>query len=990
MSLLLRRTSISKLIDKLDINAKYTAKSASYQLLEVLEHKYKLLTTSDKEKLLKKYDEGHGNAGYILYKLASKNGLIGNQFDKFVNITIDRSILEIDKNKRPKGARAIRVTDHGNVIQNGRLSNIVFLVNYKVKLFERKNIEKLFSGLEKLTKQNIELRSNAVAWKHNSYIGIINKIIKERPELFKKSDVTRLIHIFESADTEIKIALYDLIKEKSIYSLCDKEDLQKITNILLETLNSSTDTTTTHSIILTLTRILQKDSNYFNKNNVENIIEILNSTTNSYIRNACIGFLKIASSDLSIFSVETQKEIVRFYFDNNLADENFLIKYNELLLFIIKKYQGGLQKLGKEKLVINRDITKFSDHDRFLNDKETEIIFNLIISTVKKDNSRYIILIDWLRVNETHLIFNRAQILELIKLSYELMKADKYSKEIGEKLIDLFDELWKRENLVGNKHSEVDEIVKFIVKNNLAHRFSIKRYLEDTYGNLINYLRTLNNKDKDDFIIFCDIYEIAFKEPKNSGFLKLSEKARKKIFQIYKRKLRSDRQNTQIVEGLSKLDDETINFLSGVIERTDNNRLGKKLGDSIRQLSVFYEFDKKPSKFKALLKPFFKKVPKSIVKQTLSESSDLDDFLMKMKDTQSKIIKDQFGTFTKKQRKKLESPGEHALISLQLNQNYQKHSEHHRETFYQGLKQYLNGKHHKFKYSEFKTLIKLYGPNGTKMKTNLTPKIVKRWIKTMEYKRRPTAVELIDAQSLISRVDAIKLSIQTKIHFKGINETKEILEELDLIYNNALTDNFKKRDSAINSLVNLKNKIGNNSPETIQIINSIIADLKIEGVSEYYLSDNFDYEDSLKLGERWGTCQSWSSKGPFNTGLVSTTNDGTKKYVLIKDLKGRWLARAIIHLVMYDNEWCVLLDNNRYHQNEEQKELIKNFARYKAQNLGIKVIDSEIGVDSSKLVIFGKTGSFYSDSGLKSSEINPEKYDSPGRIFLNQNQQIIK
>jgi len=988
MSLLLRRTSISKLIDKLDINAEYTTKSAAHQL-DRSESKYKLLTNSDKEKLLKKYDEGHSNAGYILYKLASKNGLIGNQFDKFVNITIDRSILEIDKNKRPKGVRAIRVTDHGTVIQNGRLSNIVFLVNNNIELFERKNIEKLFSGLEKLTKQNIELRGNAAAWHYNSYIGIINKIMKERPELFKKSDVTRLIHIFESADTEIKIALYDLIKEKSIYSLCDKENIQKITNILLETLNSSTDTTTSyyHSIILTLTTILQKDSNYFNKNNVENIIEILNSTTDSYIRAACIGFLKIASSDLSIFSVETQKEIVRFYFDNNLADENFLIKYNELLLYIIKKYQGGFQRLGKKKLVINRDITKFSDHDRFLNDKETEIIFNLIISTVKKDNSRYIILIDWLRVNETHLIFNRAQILELIKLSYELMKADKYSKEIGEKLINLFDEKLKRENLIGDKHSEVDEIVKFIVKNNLAHRFSIQSYLEDTYGNLLLYLRTLNNKDKDDFIIFCDIYEIAFKEPKNSGFLKLSEKARTKIFQIYKRKLRSDRQNTQIVEGLSKLDDETINFLSGVIERTDNNRLGKKLGDSIRQLAVFYEFDKKPSKFKALLKPFFKKVPKSIVKQTLAESSDLDDFLVKMKDTQSKIIKDQFDTFTKKQRKKLESQGEHALISLQLNQNYQKHSEHHRETFYQGLKQYLNGKHHKFKYSEFKTLINLYGPNGTKMKTNITPKIVKRWIKTMKYKRRPTAVELIDAQSLISRVEAIKLSIQTKIHFKGINETKEILEELDLIYNNALTDNFKKIDSAINSLINLKNKIGNNSPETIQIINSIIADLKIEGVSEYYLSDNFDYEDSLKLGERWGTCQSWSSKGHLNTGLVSTTNDGTKKYVLIKDLKGRWLARAIIHLVMYDNEWCVLLDNNRYHQNKEQKALIQNFARYKAQNLGIKVIDSEIGVDSSKLVIFGKTGSFYSDSGLKSSEINPEKYTEKYRP---QNQQIIK
>jgi len=987
MSLLLRRTSISKLIDKLDINAKYTTKSASYQLLEFLKHKYKLLTNSDKGKLLKKYDEGHSLAGYLLHLLAKDGLLLGNQFDKFIDITIDRSILEIDKNKRPKGVQAVRVSEQGNVIQNGRLSNIIFLIEENVGLFERKNIEKLISGLEKLTKQNIELRGDAVAWKHNSYIGIIAGIIDKRPELFKKSDVTRLIHIFESADTEIKKALYDLIKEKSIYSLCDKEDLQKITNILLEILNSSTDTTTTRSIILKLTGILRKDSNYFNKDNVEKIIEILNSTTDSYIRYACIDFLKIASSDLSIFSVETQKEIIRFYFDNNLADENFLIKYNELMLYIIKKYQGGLQKLGKGKLVINRDITKFSDHDRFLNNKETEIIFNLIISTVKKDNSKYGILIDWLRVNETHLIFNRVQILELVKLSYELMKADKYSKEIGNKLIDLFDENWKRENLIGDKYSEVDEIVKFIVKNNLANRFSIKRYLEDTYGNLSTYLKTLNNKSKEDFIIFCDIYEIAFKESKNSGFLKLSEKARTKIFQIYKQKLRSDRQNTQIVEGLSKLDDETINLLSGVIEKTENNRLGKKLGNSIRQLSLFYEFDKKPSKFKALLKPFFKKVPKSIVKQTLSKSSDLDDFLVKMKDTQSKIIKDQFDTFTKKQRKKLASEDEHALISLHLNQNYQKHSEHHRETFYQGLKQYLNGKHHKFKYSEFKTLIKLYGPNGTKMKTNLTLKIVKRWIKTMKYKRRPTAVELIDAQSLISRVEAIKLSIQTKIHFKGINETKEILAELDLIYNNALTDNFKKRDSAITSLVNLKNKIGNNSPETIQIINSIIADLKIEGVSEYYLSDNFDYEDSLKLGERWGTCQSWSSKGPLNTGLVSTTNDATKKYVLIKDLKGQWLARAIIHLVMYDSEWCVLLDNNRYHQNEEQKALIQNFARYKAQNLGIKFIDSGIDIDRSKLVIFGKTGRFYSDSGLTSSEINPEKYTAENRHP--QNQQII-
>jgi len=53
MSLLLRRTSISKLIDKLDINAKYTANSAAYKL-EKSESKYQLFTNSDKEKLLKK------------------------------------------------------------------------------------------------------------------------------------------------------------------------------------------------------------------------------------------------------------------------------------------------------------------------------------------------------------------------------------------------------------------------------------------------------------------------------------------------------------------------------------------------------------------------------------------------------------------------------------------------------------------------------------------------------------------------------------------------------------------------------------------------------------------------------------------------------------------------------------------------------------------------------------------------------------------------
>jgi hypothetical protein len=153
-----------------------------------------------------------------------------------------------------------------------------------------------------------------------------------------------------------------------------------------------------------------------------------------------------------------------------------------------------------------------------------------------------------------------------------------------------------------------------------------------------------------------------------------------------------------------------------------------------------------------------------------------------------------------------------------------------------------------------------------------------------------------------------------------------------------------------------------------RILSAIIRDINSAGSEKYQLTDEFEFNKSHDIGQHWGTCQSWSSPHRENKGLVATINDGTKKYVILKDptKKGVWLARGNIHLALRENEFVLVLDNNNYANNSEQKELIREFAINKAKYMKIPFVDST-RQDTHNFTVFGKTSTFYSDTGLARS-----------------------
>ncbi len=71
-------------------------------------------------------------------------------------------------------------------------------------------------------------------------------------------------------------------------------------------------------------------------------------------------------------------------------------------------------------------------------------------------------------------------------------------------------------------------------------------------------------------------------------------------------------------------------------------------------------------------------------------------------------------------------------------------------------------------------------------------------------------------------------------------------------------------------------------------------------------------------------------------------------------------------MALRGNEFVLVLDNNNYANNTEQRELIREFAINKAKYMKIPFVDST-SKNTQDLTVFGKTPTFYSDTGLARS-----------------------
>ena len=311
----------------------------------------------------------------------------------------------------------------------------------------------------------------------------------------------------------------------------------------------------------------------------------------------------------------------------------------------------------------------------------------------------------------------------------------------------------------------------------------------------------------------------------------------------------------------------------------------------------------------------------------------------------------------------------------------------------EGLRSHLKGKHDGYKYNDLAILLKKYGKT-----TNLSPEITKRWIKTMKYVRYPQDVKQINLSVIKENLDNIKLSISQKDNRNTLNEVTKLLEQMENELYSLRSKDIEKRTLFLGKLKAVITELNKNKEFDIsRIVQSIVTTIESANANKhnkFIVSDEFEFSESHDIGQKWGTCQSWTSTGKLNKGLVASINDGTKKYIAIRDSTTKeWLARGTLIFGMVGKEFAIILDN-RYSSISDGEKLLFEFAKNKAEFMSRNRQKSKVNFYDAKKVMgkitlfgkeydrgqhalkkkyktFGKVPEYYSDTlgGLKSQEV---------------------
>lgn len=264
------------------------------------------------------------------------------------------------------------------------------------------------------------------------------------------------------------------------------------------------------------------------------------------------------------------------------------------------------------------------------------------------------------------------------------------------------------------------------------------------------------------------------------------------------------------------------------------------------------------------------------------------------------------------------------------------------------LKEYANLRGlEDWKYSELDTLMKNEG---------LSKEAAEEWRKTSHTTVLPTEEELkaFPVDSLLAQLEGCKQHL--------VSPTPE-LGELEV---RIRAEDGKGAQSMVSSLI-LRLRDGGQelAANHLAQVSRIINELNVKPKS-YVMSDAFHPAQYYNIGERFGTCQSWSSSDIHNRGLISFAADATKKVIGIYDERGRLQARGALHLIKIGNNWALALDRV-YSSRSGQHDLIHKFAKKKAKEMGFKLHDGL----PEKARLFGKAPSTYCDSrgGFNKQEI---------------------
>ena len=460
-------------------------------------------------------------------------------------------------------------------------------------------------------------------------------------------------------------------------------------------------------------------------------------------------------------------------------------------------------------------------------------------------------------------------------------------------------------------------------------------------------------------------------------FDKLDLNTKKQIYYLFvnRRSFRNSRnKQTDFFKLLPKIPYEIMPDFEKLIRNSSMGMLDKYLTKLMRKL--------------VLSSKLFKKAP------TINSYNNLGEFYKDYDSILSKMLTESIGDeLNSKHINELQRQTELIEKVLHLSGHYKSFSSSYRQIYMEGLRSHLKGKHDGYKYNDLAILLKKYGKT-----TNLSPGITKRWIKTMKYVRYPQDVKQINLSVIKENLDNIKLSISQKDNRNTLNEVTKLLEQMENELYSLKSKDIEKRTLFLGKLKAVITELNKNKEFDIsRIVQSIVTTIESANANKhnkFIVSDEFEFSESHDIGQKWGTCQSWTYTGKLNKGLVASINDGTKKYIAIRDSTTKeWLARGTLIFGMVGKEFAIILDN-RYSSISDGEKLLFEFAKNKAEFMSRNRQKSKVNFYDAKKVMgkitlfgkeydrgqhalkkkyktFGKVPEYYSDTlgGLKSQEV---------------------
>ncbi|MFH0986939.1 MAG: hypothetical protein V1911_02705 [Candidatus Micrarchaeota archaeon] len=187
--------------------------------------------------------------------------------------------------------------------------------------------------------------------------------------------------------------------------------------------------------------------------------------------------------------------------------------------------------------------------------------------------------------------------------------------------------------------------------------------------------------------------------------------------------------------------------------------------------------------------------------------------------------------------------------------------------------------------------------------------------------------EQVSVEELVKRVNESLLELPAE-------RQAELKKEYDEVIS-AINENIDAQDKT----QKLLRKIKKENPVAGKHLGWVAGKILLRSASEINaeVTDAVRFSEWLNAGERFGTCQSWSSEGNHNRALMSFIVDGTKKIVGVYEKEtGQLLGRGVMHLTEVEGKWGIYLDDVYFTTNKHEK-MINDYVRQKAESLGVEL-----------------------------------------------------